>query len=114
MHEVSIAQSLLEIAINNCKNNGFSRIGNIKVLIGKASGVMPDALFFAFDGLKADTIASEATLEIEEVPVSGFCNLCNKDFTTDEKFILACPHCDGLSYTLNSGRELNITEMEVF
>jgi hydrogenase nickel insertion protein HypA len=114
MHELSIALSLLEVSIKNCKDNGFSRIESIKVHIGKASGIMPEALLFAFDAEKAGTIAGEAILDIEEIPVSGHCNLCSKDFTTDEKFVFACPHCDGTFFTINSGRELNISEMEVF
>jgi len=114
MHELSIAESLLEIALENCRDKGFSRIGNIRVQVGKASGVMPDALLFGFNALKEGTIADNADLEIEEVPVAGHCNDCGKDFTTEESYILSCPHCGGLSYTLNSGRELMITEMEVF
>jgi hydrogenase nickel incorporation protein HypA/HybF len=114
MHELSIAQSLLDVALENCKNQGFSKVGSIKVQIGKASGVMPDALIFGFNALKEDTIAAEAILEIEEIPVAGHCNDCGKDFATDEKYVLSCPHCGGVSYTLTSGRELMITEMEVF
>jgi len=114
MHELSIAESLLEVALENCRSQGFSQIGSIKVVIGKASGVMPDALLFGFDAVKEGTIADKAALELEEVPVTGHCNNCGKDFTTEEIYILSCPHCGGISYTLLTGRELMITEMEVF
>jgi hydrogenase nickel incorporation protein HypA/HybF len=114
MHELSIAESLLEVALESCRSQGFSRIGSIKVLIGKASGVMPDALLFGFDAVKEGTIADKAALELEEVPVTGRCNDCGRDFTTEELYILSCPHCGGVSYTLLTGRELMITEMEVF
>ncbi len=114
MHELSIAQSLLEVALENCQEKGFSSIGIIKVQIGKASGVMSDALLFGFNALKEGTIADQSVLEIEEVPVTGHCNDCGKDFTTEESYVLSCPHCGGLSYKVNTGRELMITEMEVF
>ena len=114
MHELSIAESLLEVALESCRSQGFNQIGSIKVLIGKASGVMPDALLFGFDAVKEGTIADKAALELEEVPVTGHCNDCGKDFTTEELYILSCPHCEGVSYTLLTGRELMITEMEVF
>lgn len=114
MHEVSIADSLLSIAVRECKSSGFSKIGSIKVSIGNASGVMPEALLFAFDALKTGTIADKASLIIEKIPILGHCNLCNSDFIVNESFVLYCPHCKGTSFTLKCGRELNITELDVF
>lgn len=114
MHEVSIADSLLALAVRECREKGFNTIHNITVRIGKASGVMPEALLFAFEAMKRDTIAHEALLTIEEVPVSGHCHSCNSDFVVEEKFVLSCPHCEGSSFMVTSGRELQITEMEVF
>ncbi len=113
MHEVSVAHSLLKIAVDECKKNGFGTISNVRVCIGKASGVMPEALLFAFDALKADTIAAGATLTIEEVPVAGRCTACNSDFTASESFVLCCPLCGSSAYTLHAGRELDIKELEV-
>lgn len=106
-----MADSLLNISINECQNNGFHRIESIKVRIGRASGVIPEALLFTFDTLKAGTIAEGASLVIEEVPVSGHCNMCNADFIVDERFILCCPQCGDNSFTVNSGRELDIQDI---
>lgn len=113
MHEVSVADSLLKIAVEECRRSGYGRITNVTVSIGKASGVMPEALLFAFDALKADTIACGAALTIEEVPVAGHCSACGADFTTDENFVLCCPGCGSSSYSINTGRELDITDLEV-
>ncbi|MGD0283275.1 MAG: hydrogenase maturation nickel metallochaperone HypA [Dissulfurispiraceae bacterium] len=113
MHEVSVAESLLKIAVDECRRNGYSKISNVRVVIGKASGVMPEALLFAFDALKTETIAAGAKLTIEEVPVAGHCTACSADFTTSESFVLCCPRCGCGSYTLHAGRELDIKELEV-
>jgi hydrogenase nickel incorporation protein HypA/HybF len=113
MHEVSIAEGLIEAAVRECMGSGFNHIDHIKVRIGKASGVMPEALLFAFDIVKLETIASNALLMIEEVPVSGHCRDCKADFITEEKFVLSCPYCGSMSYAVTSGRELEITELEV-
>lgn len=114
MHELSIAQSLLDIAVKNCKENGYKRIEAIKVKIGRASGIMPDALLFAFDAVKIGTIAEKASLNIEEVPISGYCESCKKNFTVDEAFIISCPKCGNISLRIDTGRELHIEEMDVF
>ena len=113
MHEASIVGSLLDIAVKECRERGFNKIASISVRVGKASGVMPEALLFAFDAMKAETIAAAASLAIEEVPVSGYCDACRADFTVEEEFILSCPYCGGSSFRAQSGRELDIIELEV-
>jgi hydrogenase nickel incorporation protein HypA/HybF len=113
MHEVSIAGGLLSAAEKECRRQGYSSIQQITVRIGKASGVMPEALLFAFEAMKQETIAHEALLTIVEVPVSGHCAACNADFVAEGTFVLCCPHCNGTSFRVQSGRELEIAEMEV-
>jgi len=113
MHEFSIIESLISTAVGECRRRGFSKVEKIKILIGKASGVMPEALFFGFDVLKRDTIAGEASLVIEEVPVTGYCSNCSSSLITNEAFIFLCPFCSSTSLVINSGRELNIVEIEV-
>jgi len=114
MHEVSIAQGLLDLAIDNCKKQGYKEIESIKVKIGKASGVMPDSLMFAFEALKTGTMADKAILIIDEIPISGYCNSCCSDFTVnDASYVTECPKCGQMSLRIDTGRELNIDEMEV-
>lgn len=113
MHEVSIAQGMLDIAIDNCKKQGYKSIDSIKVKIGAASGIVADSLLFAFEALKTGTIAEKASLTIEQIPVSGFCESCNRNFTVDEAYVLLCPLCGSLSFKVESGRELNVDEIEV-
>src|SRR4030042_3266604 len=111
MHEVSIVQGMLDIAIDNCTKQGYKRIDSIKVKIGKASGVVPDSLQFAFEALKPGTMAEKAVLTIEEIPVSGFCKNCNEKFTVEEAYVISCPLCGSTSFQVETGRELNIDEM---
>ena len=113
MHEASIALSLLEIASRECSKSGHKRIDSISVRVGKASGVMPDALLFAFDAMKEGSAARDAVLQVEEVPVSGRCRDCSSEFTVAEQYVLSCPICGGRSFSITAGREMDITEMEV-
>jgi hydrogenase nickel incorporation protein HypA/HybF len=114
MHEVSIALSLLDIAKRYCEEEGYKGIKSIGVKIGSASGIMSEALLFAFDAVKIGTIAEKAHLIIDKIPVSGFCNTCNNNFTVEETYVLCCPRCGGTSFRLETGRELDLSEMEVF
>ncbi len=113
MHEASIAASLLEIVSGQCIKGGYSRVESINLKIGRASGIMKDALIFAFDAMKADSPAKEALLHIEEVPVTGLCSDCKSTFTTEQEYILNCPVCGGGSFLMTAGREMDIIDMEV-
>jgi len=113
MHEVSIALGLLDLATEYCEKQGYKRIESIKVKIGRASGVLTESLLFAFDAAKIDTIAEKATLIVEEIPISGFCDSCKSNFTVEDAYVVSCPSCGGTSLRVETGRELNIAEMDV-
>jgi len=113
MHELSIAQNIIGIIAEQCVRSGHSQIGSVNLRIGRASGIMPDALIFAFDAIKADTIARDAMLNIEHVPVTGLCNDCGSGFMVGEKYILSCPDCGSNSFRITAGRELDIIDMDV-
>lgn len=113
MHEVYIAESLLETAIQKCRDEGFARIKSIKVKIGKASSVSNEALLFLFDAIKIGSIASEASLAIEEIPTTGSCKSCSGQFSVDRDFIFECPYCGSDSVIIKSGNGVELSELEV-
>lgn len=113
MHELSIAMSILEIVQSACVEAGHDRVEKVRVRIGRASGVMPDALLFAFECARSGTAAAGASLEIEEVPVGGHCRDCASDFTVDEKYVFQCPLCGGSSFKMGTGHELEVIDLEV-
>jgi hydrogenase nickel incorporation protein HypA/HybF len=113
MHEASLAQSILDIAMEHCSREGHRSITSVEVRIGSASGVLPEALTMAFDIIKLETMAAQAKLLIDHVPLGGSCRGCGERFVTDEHFILSCPHCGSGDFFLDAGRELDITEIEV-
>lgn len=113
MHELSIAQNVLDIVSDQCARSGYARIDSVNLRIGRASGIMPDALIFAFDAIKSDSIARGALLNIEVVPVTGLCSDCSSSFIVEEEYILNCPVCNGSSFQITSGREMDIIDMEV-
>jgi len=112
MHEFGIAQSLLEIVEQEALPYRGARVTRIKLLIGKLSGVMPDALRFAFEALRIGGITEEAFLEIEEVPLRIKCSQCGKISILDDPFLI-CPLCKGTDVEMIAGRELEIREMEI-
>ena len=113
MHEASIAISLIETVSDICRQEGFDSIESVRLKVGKAAGILPDALLFAFNAAKAGTIASRAELIIEYVALGGFCNDCGSQFESDERFVYSCPRCRSSAIKITRGNEMQIIDMEV-
>jgi len=112
VHELSLMQDTLILAVNKAQEAGGSRIHRVMMRIGKLSGVVPETLSFAFDVLKKETMAADAVLEIHTVPVVCWCAPCAQEFTPAD-FICECPHCHTISTEVRSGREMELTSLEV-
>lgn len=113
MHEVSIALSLLDIIEKKCREEGCQAVDSVRVRVGKASGIQPDAFSFAFEVVKKDTLARNARFTIDLIPLGGACSACGNRFKTEEAYILECPACGSPSLQVTQGYELEIVEMEV-
>lgn len=112
MHEVSIVQGLLNLAVKTAQASGATRIHRIRMRVGAMSGVVPDSLQFAFEALREETIAAGAELAIEEIPAACWCAHCQMEFTA-EGFVYECPECHEYSRELRRGRELALADMEI-
>lgn len=111
MHELSIAQSLLDIVLEEAAKHGVSRVTKVVVKVGKFTGVVPSALTFSFDMIKEDTMAAEAVLDIEEVPLMGVCHACGADLDMAEP-VFACTACGSDDIKVTQGQELYIDHLE--
>jgi hydrogenase nickel incorporation protein HypA/HybF len=112
MHELAVAQSLLEIVEQEARPYEGARVLRIWLRIGRMSTVVPDALRFAFDAITRGGMAEGAALEIEEVPLSIRCHACEEVFIVEDPFMI-CPRCGGMEVEMISGRELEIHSMEI-
>ncbi len=113
MHEASIAISLIETVSDLCQQEGYNSIESVRLKVGRAAGILPDALLFAFDVAKSDTLANKAELIIEYVPLGGVCCDCGSHFDSEERYIFACPACKSSAIKITRGDELQIIDMEV-
>jgi len=112
VHEVGLMQSALELAEEQARSRGATRIHRITLRVGRLAGVEPEALAFAFDVVTAGTMAEGAALQIESVPVVCSCGRCGKEFAPQD-FVFACPGCGALSRDVRAGQELELTSLEV-
>ncbi len=96
MHEASVARSMLEIVEKTVQEHPGAKVRIIRVSLGALSHIDDEALQFAFEVLKRETIASEAELEIEHEQLRGRCKECGEEFLS-EVLERPCPGCGGFS-----------------
>ncbi|HWR59603.1 MAG TPA: hydrogenase maturation nickel metallochaperone HypA [Thermodesulfovibrionales bacterium] len=113
MHEASIALSILDMVAERCRAEGYSAVESVRLRIGRAAGILPEALVFTFDAAKEDTPASDAKLLIDIVPLGGFCSGCESDFEVEDAYVLNCPVCGSTLFKINRGYEMEIVEIDV-
>lgn len=112
MHEVSIAEEIKSVVIQKLKENHGKRIKKIKLLIGKMTTIVPDALRFAFDVVSKGTPLENALIEIKVLKTKAKCNSCSKKFEIkDYDFI--CPVCKSINFEIIQGREMIIKTIEM-
>lgn len=100
----------MDLAIEEAGKSGAKRILGLSLEVGKKSGVVIDALEFAFETVTRNTIAEGASLTIHPVPYRGECVSCGRCFEADD--FLICPDCGNFG-NIVSGQELRIQSIEV-
>ena len=112
MHEMSIAQSLIEIIQEEMIAHGAESLKSVRLQVGQMSAVVPDSLSFCFEVVTDGTDLQGAELIMEVVPLKARCQACGRSFAV-EAHVFVCPDCDGAKIDIIEGQELSIIEIEV-
>ena len=114
MHELSVATSLLNIIRQEMDKHGTTKLLSVKVVCGKLSNVVPEALSFAFEALTKGTTMEGALLELEEIPLTMRCRVCATEFTPElaNALFAPCPQCgEEFGQILLTGKELYLENL---
>jgi len=112
MHELSIAQSIVEIVLQHMPKEEGVSVRSVRLSLGAMAGVVPDSLEFCFGAITEGTPLEGARLEIEHVPLRAHCNSCGADGDI-EPTLFVCRACGGTSLTVLSGREMQVRDIEI-
>jgi hydrogenase nickel incorporation protein HypA/HybF len=111
MHELSIAENLVEIVREEMAKAGLTKLNAVHLKIGEFTHLVPDALSFCFEIATQGGPLEGATLEIEVVPTTGFCQRCQEEFHV-EGVLFICPRCRGGDVEVRTGREMTIEAID--
>lgn len=112
MHELSIAQSIVEIADEEARKAGALTISKIELDIGLLAGIEFDAFDFAWPEAVRDTVLENAERVINKIPGKARCGNCGHIFDMKDYFEL-CPACGAYNHQIISGKELKIKSIEI-
>jgi hydrogenase nickel incorporation protein HypA/HybF len=112
VHELSIAQDILNIVHQYVPEEQRSEVQSVKVRVGRLSGVVPDSLDFCFSAIIGETALSGAKLDIQQTPARSRCNQCSTGFEI-EGMSFNCPACGDSDLEILSGTELQVLEVEL-
>jgi hydrogenase nickel incorporation protein HypA/HybF len=112
MHEVSVAENIVEIITQHVDRDSLNRVRSVAVTAGTFSGIVPDSLEFAYQAITDSTELAKSFLVIEQIPFVIRCRECSAE-SAGEEGIMQCPQCGSADTTVVSGKELLIKEIEL-
>ncbi len=112
MHELSIAMSIVDAALEESARRGV-QVSAVHLRLGALSGVVKDALQFSYEMACQETRLEGSQLIVEELPVIIFCPQCQKEHTLSSVQLFACPVCGTPTMDVRQGKELEVFALEV-
>ena len=112
MHELSVVQSMLDIVSEKAKEISAPRVLRINLVVGEISSIVDDCVQFYFDFMAKDTVAEEAELHFERIPLKLKCRKCSHIFFP-QTGQWNCPGCGSEGVQVVGGSEFYIDSIEV-
>jgi hydrogenase nickel incorporation protein HypA/HybF len=112
MHEMGIANSILEAVASEMRRHPEVHATKVGVRIGELAAIDAESLRFCFDALSHGTNLEGLRLEIESCPRLHRCDPCQQEFIVRD-YDFACPQCGSSGTKCISGDELELAYLEV-
>ena len=111
MHELSIAIRILELIKHTANANNLKKVSKVIVQAGELAAIVPESLQFCFDEIKKNTVAAEAELLVEIVPLKANCSPCAKEFRIED-LQFTCPVCGNKDIQITAGEEISLYQLD--
>ncbi len=112
MHEMSLAQNILDIVLKTAAANDVKKVIRITIRAGQLRGIVPEQLKFCFGFVAKDSIAEDSDLVVNSLPIKGKCKACGNPFFVKE-YRFVCPECESEEVEVLQGMELLVENIEV-
>jgi hydrogenase nickel incorporation protein HypA/HybF len=111
VHELHLAQDVLQKILAEASKSGLNKISNAKVSIGETLITDPPEFEEIFADIAKGTPAEGVDLNVAIRPLLAVCGKCHQDFDSAQ-LRFDCPHCGSLDVKLTSGTEIEIVDLK--
>jgi hydrogenase nickel incorporation protein HypA/HybF len=112
MHELSVTESILEIAVRYAKQNEAKRVTDLYLVIGRLSSIIDDSVQFYWDIVTQDTLCAGSQLHFQRIPAQMICLDCGNDYALDNELI-PCPTCGSGKVKVSTGEQFYLDSIEI-
>lgn len=112
MHEMALAEGILQIVEDTARANAASRVRSVLLEIGALSHVEPSALRFCLDAVTRGTVAEGARIDVLATAGRAWCLPCGESVVL-ARLGDACPRCGSYQLQVTQGEEMKVKEIEV-
>lgn len=113
MHEMGIAQQLVQIALDSIPGDIENpKVHTVNLKIGRLASVVEHSLSFCFEIITKDTPLEGCRLKIDFVPVMVHCKSCDHTWEVTGP-VFKCPFCEDGDVEMITGREIEIVSLEL-
>lgn len=112
MHELSLAMSVREIVEDAAEQNNSQKVNEVNIVVGEFSSVSVEALEFAMEVAKKDTVFENARINIRSIKTILSCSDCNGETTMDD-FVFRCGSCGSGAVTIVSGDRMYVESIDI-
>ena len=112
MHELSVTESILEIAQRHASSSNAKKVTKINIVIGQLSSIVNDSVQFYWDIISQDTICEKANLSFQRIPAKLECQDCNFQYEIVNE-LMPCPKCKSVKIKVLSGEEFWLDSIEI-
>ncbi|HEX5635164.1 MAG TPA: hydrogenase maturation nickel metallochaperone HypA [Gemmatimonadales bacterium] len=112
MHEMSLAESIVQIVEETARQHGGRRVTSVRLEIGQLAGVELEALRFCFDAASRESVATGAALVIDQPTGRAWCMPCGGSVTVGS-LVDPCPDCGSHQLQVTGGTELRVRDIEM-
>jgi hydrogenase nickel incorporation protein HypA/HybF len=112
VHELSITESILNIAVKYARKENAQKVTDINLIIGDLSSIVDDSVQFYWDIISKGTICENSHLHFQRVPATILCQNCGNQYELEHDLI-PCPQCSGMNIKILSGDDFKMDSIEI-
>jgi len=112
MHELSVTESILNLASEYARKSEATKVTDIHLVIGRLSSIVDDSVQFYWDFVAENSICQGATLHFHRVDAKLECQECSFTYEISEK-LTPCPQCGSYNTRIVSGEEFYLESIEI-